>query len=159
MPVPLTRLWLGIHHLARMTDDAKTHFPNETGGVLMGYWVSSDEVVVSEIILGGPKAQRTSTRFIPDSKFQQTKIDELYYGSGGQHSYLGDWHTHPCGKLTLSSTDRATLHLISKTPEARARAALMLIIAGETTWTARAWKWNPSKVFWRRTSVCEILSY
>jgi integrative and conjugative element protein (TIGR02256 family) len=159
MPAPLTKVWVGRNHLLEMTDDAESHFPHETGGVLMGYWASDREAVVTAIIKGGPKAQRTPTRFSPDSKFQEENISNIYQRSGRRHTYLGDWHTHPGGELALSFTDKSTLHVISRTPEARARKPIMLIVAGDGSWMAGAWQWHPSKVFWRRLKVCEIVFY
>jgi integrative and conjugative element protein (TIGR02256 family) len=158
MQISLIRLWIAEQALTRMVSDADSFFPNETGGVLMGYW-AANEVVITDSIRGGPLAQRTPTRFLPDHSYQARAIEEIYNSSGGSHSYLGDWHTHPRGRLALSPTDVLTLRRIAKHREARVASPIMMLLAGDHEWSARAWCWRPKRRIWNCIQDCAIQTY
>ena len=124
MQISLIRVWISEKALARMVSDAGSFFPNETGGVLMGYRVAN-EVVITDSVGGGPLAQRSPTRFLPDHSYQTRAIEEIYDSSAGGRSYLGDWHTHPRGRLALSPTDVMTLRRIARHRDARVASPKM----------------------------------
>jgi integrative and conjugative element protein (TIGR02256 family) len=142
-----------------MVRDADLHFPNETGGVLMGYWPSDVEAVITDFIAGGPRAKRTTSRFHPDYDYQDLIIEEIYNASEGSRTYLGDWHTHPRGRLALSPTDKGTLRRIAKEPTARAGSPIMLLFAGDDKWDAAAWCWRPNRRFLNRIQGCPLILY
>lgn len=143
-----------------MVADADSYFPNETGGVMMGYWAPEEnEVVITNMIGGGPLARRTRTRFYPDSEFQANAIEEIYVNSGGVRTYLGDWHTHPRGRLALSLTDKCTLRRIANERAARASSPIMVLLAGEDEWRAAAWCLLPGYRFWSHIQVCKLVIY
>ena len=157
---PLIQVWIDRAALLHMVGDADSHFPNETGGVLMGYWASGkDDVVITDAIGGGPLARRMRKRFSPDSEFQAKAIAEIYATSGGVRTYLGDWHTHPRGRLALSLTDKQTLRRIAKHPAARASSPIMVLLAGEGKWRAAAWCWLPHRKFSSQIQVCNLVAY
>src|SRR5262245_43580637 len=88
--------WIPEKMFEAMTIEADRTFPDETGGVLLGYWAKPySEVVVTQLIGPGPRAIHKRNRFIPDSDYQEEEIARLYKESGHLHVYLGDWHTHP----------------------------------------------------------------
>jgi integrative and conjugative element protein (TIGR02256 family) len=152
--------WLRGADLAQMEEEASLHVPNETGGVLNGYWVSPDEVVITDIIGAGPDAERTKCGFVPDDAYQTQEIERLYRGSGRIVTYLGEWHTHPGGILKLSATDSSTLRKISRTISARTPTPLMIILAGKVKWTLRLWKYHDSRYFWKQKSeIVEVKLY
>lgn len=157
MQIPLIRVWVASSTLAQMVKDADFHFPNETGGVFMGYWSSEDEVVITDAIGGGPRAQRSPMKFLPDAEFQLAGIEEIYRASRSSRSYLGDWHTHPRGNLSLSPTDRATLKRIAGTAAARAKSPIMMLLAGGDEWTAAAWCWRSHTRLWGTLHSCELV--
>lgn len=115
-----------------MEADADSYQPDETGGMLIGYWSETGDAVITETIEGGPGAERGRSRFVPDGQWQQERLDEIYVRSGRRHTYLGDWHSHPTGLLRPSRRDRDTAKAVSKTSEARAPEPLTLIASGTT---------------------------
>lgn len=160
MHPPLIRIWIAESAVSAMLLDGRTHFPNETGGVLIGYWASDAEAVIATMIEGGPKAKRTRTRFVPDSEFQNARIEKIYQESNQSLAYLGDWHTHPLGRLALSPTDKTTLRRISSYPDARANTPIMLLLAGgDGDWSMAAWCWRAAWKFWQRPQDCSLLRY
>jgi len=121
-----------------MESDADSHKPDETGGMLIGYWSERGDAVITETIEGGPAAERGRSRFVPDGRWQQERLDEIYIHSGRRFTYLGDWHSHPTGLLRPSHRDRETAKAVAKTREARAPEPLTLIASG----TKEGWRWG-----------------
>jgi len=121
--------WLRQSHASWIKAESSRCFPYETGGVLIGY-VNDDVAVVTEIVGPGPCAIHRSARFLPDHSYQSREVERIFTGSGGVHTYLGDWHSHPNGVAQLSATDRKTLRQIAHSPEAFCSRPLMLLCAG-----------------------------
>jgi integrative and conjugative element protein (TIGR02256 family) len=139
--------WIPSRALADMASEADHHAPLETGGALMGYQ-ASDDVVVTTVVGAGPGAVRQHRRFLPDADFQETEIARHYEASRGLDVYLGDWHSHPEGSITLSRLDRRTLGHIAHEPSARCPRPVMLILAGGDPWRWQAWRWGSSRLRW-----------
>lgn len=127
-----------------MLAEAKHAFPNETGGVLIGYWaVLFQEIVLTTVVGPGPHAIHGTDSFMPDSEYQEAEIARYYHASGRLHTYLGDWHTHPNSSPRMSRIDRKTLKNIAGDPDARTPVPIMAILAGGKPWTLRVWRGDP----------------
>jgi integrative and conjugative element protein (TIGR02256 family) len=123
-----------------MIVDFGRYIPSETGGILLGYWVTPDEVVITDATSAGLRARHRADGYEPDVGHDQREIARIYAESGRQHTYLGDWHTHPGSEPALSRRDRKTLRAIAADVGARALAPLMMIIgSGEDAVTATVW--------------------
>lgn len=136
-----------------MEDEAERHHPNETGGVLLGYFRNgeADRIQVTEQVGPGPEARHQRHRFDPDGDWQAEKVAEHYARSDRLESYLGDWHSHPdCGGKP-SALDRSTAKKIADCEEARAPRPLIVILHGEPgNWNLAAyrrerWRLRPIK--------------
>ena len=143
-------LWLPSQVRFQILDEASRRVPNETGGVLAGYWGNSDEVVVTAASVAGADAVHSPQSFKPDALYDEEWVARRYQKTKGEEVYLGDWHTHPhtCTPY-LSRADRTTLLRIARAKEARAPNAVMIVCAGEQRdWTIKAWSvnWN---VWWK----------
>lgn len=121
--------WVRSDVIERIEHEADRAYPNETGGILIGYF-STQGPVVTDTVGPGPDAVSGRTAFVPDNQYQYRRLAEIYENSGRSHTYLGDWHTHPGGVGTLSRLDRKTLRRIARTPAARAPEPIMVILAG-----------------------------
>lgn len=92
---PLPMAWLSCSAKQAIEAEATARFPQETGGVLMGYWDAlGRDVVITTAIGPGPKARHGRTTFSPDHQYQLEAIARYYDTSGRRFTYLGDWHTH-----------------------------------------------------------------
>jgi integrative and conjugative element protein (TIGR02256 family) len=131
-------VWIDARLLPEMEADAAEHAPDESGGMLIGYWAENGDAVITTVIPGGPAATRGPTSFAPDGHWQQKRLDEIYSRSGRLHTYLGDWHSHPAGALRPSRRDRATARKIAKASEARSPQPLTLITVEDDG----AWRWQ-----------------
>jgi integrative and conjugative element protein (TIGR02256 family) len=129
-------IWIDQRVLSRMTAEADTLFPLETGGILVGYRAGSAQVV-ADVIGAGPTAIHKPHSFHADHEWECDQLDLIYERSAGMYVYLGEWHTHPNGNSRMSRTDRATLARIAQSTNANAPNPLMMIGAGR----AGKWEW------------------
>lgn len=126
------RLYVPAGLLAALAEEGRDWSPLETGGMLVGYRTSSDigaTLVITDTIPAGPEPIRSRARFVPDGAWQQGRLEALYEQSGRVVTYLGDWHTHPDGRVRASRTDRATYRRVANDPDLRTAHPLMLIFA------------------------------
>jgi integrative and conjugative element protein (TIGR02256 family) len=132
-------VWVPEQLLALWEEEAAEHAPDETGGMLVGYWSESGGAVITETIDGGPDAIRRPSRFEPNGAWQQQRLDEIYLQSGRLQTYLGDWHSHPHGAPRPSFRDRETAKKVATAKEARAPRPLTVICSkhnGRWEWAA-----------------------
>ena len=132
-----------------MADEASARYPLETGGVLAGYWVGPDELVIKAASEPGKEAVHRRYRFSPDHDHQLAWIAAGYEQTDGVETYLGDWHTHPGAQVAVpSAADSRTARRISEHKEARAPNPVLLILAGDQAgWTTFCWVAQPKLRF------------
>lgn len=146
------RLWVASCVLDEMEAAAAKHAPAETGGMLIGYRSANGEEVVTGIIDGGARGIREKSRFVPDGRWQQQRLDEIYLRSRRHITYLGDWHSHPHGVLSPSRLDRKTARRVAK--EAAARTPQPLAVIGVSE--GNGWRWAAFRYYRRRRSFRQI---
>lgn len=133
-------VWIGEESLTRLANEADRSVPLETGGVLVGYWLSDRATSVITAVIGpGSEARHTAQGFEPDYGFHVEEVARHYRRSGRLHVYLGDWHTHPDGQPRMSSVDKLTLRRISQESLARAPEPLMGVLSGGPRWSFSLW--------------------
>lgn len=112
----------------QILEEALRKMPYETGGILIGYWGSAGEAIITAVVGPGPNAKHRKGSFVPDDVYHKEQIDYHYQQSGRTEVYLGDWHTHPCAAAYLSDPDKATLKKIADFEQARLEKPLMMIL-------------------------------
>jgi integrative and conjugative element protein (TIGR02256 family) len=132
-------VWLRRSAERDMHREADKYPSNETGGLLLG-WTADEQVVIDRVIGPGPDALHRPRSFLPDQRWHEEQLAAAYGASGGRLVYLGDWHTHPGGPTTLSMLDKRTLCSIATSPEARAPAPIMAVLAGGKPWKLAVWQ-------------------
>lgn len=98
--------------------------------MLVGYRVETDGVldfVLTAIVPAGPRAERARSRFLPDGRWQQQRLERIYERSGRRETYLGDWHSHPGGAVRPSRLDRKTYVRVARDRKARTPYPLIVI--------------------------------
>ena len=137
-------VWLSQAAFHEIVAEAEDKSPNETGGVLLGYWSSLwEEAVIVGAIGPGPGAIHGRYEFRPDGEYHWQEIEDEFVATGGRHTYLGDWHSHPAGGACLSKMDRSTLKKIARDPASQAPRPLMLVLTGGDIWHPLVWRWDP----------------
>jgi integrative and conjugative element protein (TIGR02256 family) len=149
MKSPIEPIWLPRKLHDAMRELATRAYPSETGGVLMGF-DAGNGLVVTELIGPGPRAIHERHTFTPDYQYQDAEIKRIYTDSRRLHTYLGDWHSHPDGSASLSPKDKRALRVIAAHKAARAKAPVMAILAGATSWKLAVWRCVPRSVLQRR---------
>lgn len=122
-----------------MLVEVKDKCPLETGGLLIGYQ-SAGATVVTDAVGPGRNAIHRRATFTPDYDFHESEVTRLYRDSGRVQSYIGDWHSHPCGGFELSSRDLSTLRRIADSKLSRNPDPVMGIIAYRNSWDFAAWQ-------------------
>jgi integrative and conjugative element protein (TIGR02256 family) len=140
-------VWISAKLLSSLAEEAEKHAPNETGGVLMGYWADPSSLVIRVCLGPGPAAIHEKYRFVPDHEYHVTEVENIFRQSNGSCTYLGDWHSHPEGAPLLSQKDRRTLKFIATDAKARAPAPIMLLVAGGPVWNPVVWCARRKKMF------------
>jgi integrative and conjugative element protein (TIGR02256 family) len=151
------RAWIPLTRILEMRREAQERFPKETGGILIGYTDGHDDgdLVIEHIIGPGPQAKHSELFFVPDHDFHEREVNRIYYESGRQSIYLGDWHSHPVGGPLLSKVDKATLSRIASHKAARIAAPVMALVVGPN-WDLFLWRARrPSRGFWRSSLTVE----
>lgn len=142
------KLWIPNKLYQILVSEADENVPFETGGVFMGYYAKDQDIVVTNLISAGENAIRKKTRFTPDQDYQLEEIANLYKITGGDVTYLGDWHTHPSNKAELSFLDKRTLTKIACTQESKNKTPIMIILGTyPEKWTLKAVKFVSGKLF------------
>lgn len=113
--------------------------PFEVGGVLLGP-ANADRPLITLLIGPGSKSRATRVSFEPDYEYQQAELDRLYEQHDGNLAYLGDWHSHPSGSCTPSTTDVRALLEIRAKPDARCPDPVMIICGGRSGNVFRAYR-------------------
>ncbi|MCC6680490.1 MAG: Mov34/MPN/PAD-1 family protein [Phycisphaeraceae bacterium] len=149
----LDTAWLNHDAVECMIAEADSKAPNETGGVLMGYFVQPNN---TPVILWsgrpGPKAVHLPSYYGPDYVFDELQIADVYQKSGRQLTYIGDWHTHPATVPHLSRRDKRTLRRIATYRAARVTAPIMLILVFDNGWNPVIWQGAICRqIYWRTT--------
>ena len=140
MPRSLTFVPIAV--LEKVAAEADRAYPNETGGVLVGYQNGPD-TVITDMLGPGPSARHRRSTFSPDHIWQSIGLTDIYFRTGDL--YLGDWHTHPdAAHGALSIIDKIALWKVIRSPAARIPDPISAIFFGTPlSWTG---------VFWRGTS-------
>jgi len=105
----------------------KTAKKVETGGIIMGYYTVKDEIVVTHCSGPGPNAKQKKHSIVFDSVHSQDYVNKVYSATGGNSTYIGDWHSHTAPILSPSLTDKRELTNITKRKTSRLPFPLMII--------------------------------
>jgi len=109
----------------------KSHYPNEFGGFLIGYYGEDNKhLYITDTVL--PKSFKASKcSFERSTKGIEKKLGE-YYKESPQKFYVGEWHTHPDNSPYPSSADIMALNAIKNDKDAGLANPVLLIIGYST---------------------------
>lgn len=90
--------------MEKMYLTAKSHYPNEFGGLLIGFYNNDNKnLVISDILLPNFFTS-TPVFFERQTEDLQEKLKD-YYKSEPSKFYVGEWHSHPNGGSMPSQRD------------------------------------------------------
>lgn len=76
----------------------------ESGGILLGCY-RGDDMEVTGRTLPGAYDGRHAFAFVRVDTVHQAAASRAWSGSGGTHTWVGEWHTHPSGAVEPSPMD------------------------------------------------------
>lgn len=107
--------------------------PWEVGGWLLGYW-ADDARSLFVTHLTPPTAGRPWKVTI-SGRGHRRYFDEAWDASGGEVTFLGDWHTHPGVAATPSRRDRLALVKLATEPDyGTPRPLIAIVKTGRWPW-------------------------
>ena len=118
--------------LNRLIEKGKSHYPNEFGGFLVGYYSNDNRHlhIVDSILPKNFKASKYS--FERSTKGIKKKLTD-YYKETPKKFYVGEWHTHPDNIPILSSTDISAINVIINNQNSCIANPVLLIIGYSKT--------------------------
>jgi integrative and conjugative element protein (TIGR02256 family) len=133
--------WISADISRALIKEADRCYPLETGGVLIGYRVEPDTVVVTASFGPGPASVHDRYSYRHDHEWEALEIASHYELSARSEIYIGDWHTHPdASSGDLSVTDRSSLRRVIKSREARLSRPVMSVLFGcPGNWQTSIW--------------------
>ena len=103
------------------------HYPNEFGGLLIGYYSKDKKtVVIQETLL--PKKYKSSRFSFERNVEELRKKLEKYYSQDPSLIYVGEWHTHPDSLPIPSSTDLNAINDIINCETVLIKNPILMII-------------------------------
>jgi integrative and conjugative element protein (TIGR02256 family) len=84
----------------------------ETGGILLGVVLQTNDILITHAIGPGPKAVKTGNVFKKDFEYSVKMLNLLYRKYSVD--FLGDWHKHPNNCIEHSSKDYSSMLKISQ---------------------------------------------
>ena len=108
------------------------NLPNETGGVLLGYFdLANNSVYVVDVLSAPQDSQGDVTGFTRGIDGLAEAVKRSSDRTAGIVNYIGEWHSHPCGSSAQpSSADCYQMTHLAGELQRDGLPALMLI-AGE----------------------------
>ncbi len=122
-----------------VVSESAHHFPNETGGILIGK-VDHGKVIIQKATGPGPTAHHTPARFKRDGEFSQQVLEAAVQDSGGKYDYIGEWHSHPFNSEPSLVDTKAMKWIATNEKYAISEPVLLLCIAvGFHKWEVRCY--------------------
>ena len=144
-PVSSTAFWsedrqfgvrLAEEILRYMLQACRQSCPNETGGILVGYYVDTlDCAVVTAATTASSDSRKGSMWFHRGTFGLQPWLNSLWQRK--HNYYLGEWHFHPYAPPSPSQTDAEQMGSIANAPSYHCPEPLLMIIGGDPAidWT------------------------
>jgi integrative and conjugative element protein (TIGR02256 family) len=102
---------LSSHAADSMRYYRRRRLPNETGGVLLGKFDVDRRVLYVASVLPSPSdSVEWPNMYIRGVEGLQVKVELVNKITGGELSYVGEWHSHPDGHGSDPSDDDRTAH-------------------------------------------------
>lgn len=105
----------------------KKHYPKEFGGVYIGQYSESGKCLKITSIILPKKFRNTKILFFRYPASINREIKKIFNETEGKSIYVGEWHSHPNGFPTPSSTDISTMFKIAKSKKVNIKYPLLSI--------------------------------
>lgn len=126
--------------------ESAQHFPNETGGMLVGK-VVDDCVLITHATGPGPMALHSRYEFRRDGEYSQEILDQIVADTKGAYDYIGEWHSHPL-KAGPSIKDVEAMNWISRNTKYKVIQPILCLCIQEIkhTWRINIYQFREQTV-------------
>jgi integrative and conjugative element protein (TIGR02256 family) len=127
-------LVLAAEHEQILRERCGASWPNETGGILIGYYTERRETAVVTRLPPAPgDSVSARARFVRGLRGVQELLVRLWNQSPrAREYYLGEWHYHPGQAPIPSPQDEAQMRAIAEDPGYRCPEPLLMIVGGSS---------------------------
>jgi len=114
----------------KVSDIRKSKFPNETGGVLVGYIDQKIKTIYIVDALNAPEDSKSDpSSFVRGTRNLEERIEDIKKRTNNVVGYIGEWHSHPKYSSTrMSSDDMKLLQYLSANMKADGLPVIMVIV-------------------------------
>ncbi len=124
---------IGSDTLTRILESCHRSDPEETGGILVGYYTETlDCAVVTDTSERPPDSRSGRTWFLRGTIGLQRWLDGLWRRNKRRY-YLGEWHYHPEGEPEPSPTDKRQMGKIAGSASYRCPESVLLLVGGSAS--------------------------
>lgn len=89
---------------AKIFTEREKNLPNETGGVLLGYFDQKLKTIfIADALTAPPDSQADATGFTRGKQGLADQLDDCARKTAHVVGYIGEWHSHPRGSSAQSS--------------------------------------------------------
>lgn len=120
-------LEIGDKLLASLYNHGKEHYPNEFGGLLVGYYSENGKTVIINNTILPEKYKASKYVFERGITGMKEKL-EVLFKKVPSSIYVGEWHTHPDNPPIPSSTDVNAMNEITNHKDVSIKNPVLLII-------------------------------
>lgn len=125
----------------------RERLPRETGGALLGQWDHSRKRLYLVATTPAPvDSVEEPTSFVRGVEGLQGWVDEARERTGGNVTYLGEWHSHPDGYSTAPSLRDERLFLWLRDRLAIDSLPAVMLIVGAEDWR---WRVDDGETVWK----------
>ena len=120
--------------VGRAARQRRRRLPNETGGVLIGYFdVPRKAVYVVDALPAPRDSVEHKEAFVRGYAGLREELAAINARSGGQVGYVGEWHSHPDGAgVGMSPDDTVLLATIAEEMHLEGWPGVMMVVGGDT---------------------------
>ncbi|MCF4101578.1 ThiF family adenylyltransferase [Gillisia sp. M10.2A] len=111
--------------LNQIEEITRLHYPKEFGGVFIGF-KNETGFIITDILI--PDEYRNGrTKFIREPGNLNDRLKELHKKTAGKIQYIGEWHSHPDGPTSPSTTDLKAMKDIATDKKINVNTPLLMI--------------------------------
>ena len=114
--------------ITRIENLALKHYPNEFGGILVGYYSFDLQTLILTDILTPDVYKSYKTLFERGANGIKKKLVSLFKQKE-KHYYVGEWHSHPDASSMYSRTDLKAMKSIAESESVRILNPILLIVS------------------------------
>lgn len=129
-----------------LIEKGKSHYPNEFGGFLIGYYSNDNKHLhITNTIF--PQSFKSSKYSFERNTRGIDKELKNYYNETPKKIYVGEWHTHPDNSSTPSTTDILAMKTISNIPNCPVNPVLLILGYSQTKLDFGFYVWFENKLY------------